>query len=360
MAELAMLQRGMQNDPIDQLTNAHLLRELKALVSHERRVTVRLIAILGELDVRRLYLAEGYSSLFTYCTQCLHLSEHASYNRIEAARTARKYPRVLDLLEDGSITLTTVSLLGSHLTPENHGELLTSAIHKSKREVEQQIAALRPLPPVPSVIRKLPVPAPAAAPEPIPLALDSIADDKTTQPRTVDTPTLLALPVARPPVVAPLAPERYKVQFTATRETHDKLRRAQDLLRHSVPDGDPAAIFDRALTLLLRHLERRKLGRADRPRPAAGVTVHSRHVPARVRRDVWARDDGRCAFVGTDGRCRERRFLEFHHVVPFAAGGPTTSDNLQLRCRAHNGHEAEKYFGRRGPAGLDGVASAPR
>jgi len=45
----------------------------------------------------------------------------------------------------------------------------------------------------------------------------------------------------------PLAPERYKVQFTVGRQTHDKLRRAQDLLRHSIPDGDPAAIFERAV-----------------------------------------------------------------------------------------------------------------
>jgi hypothetical protein len=33
--------------------------------------------------------------------------------------------------------------------------------------------------------------------------------------------------------------------------------------------------------------------------------------------------------------------------MPFAAGGPTVLDNLQLRCRAHNLHEAEKYFGPR-------------
>jgi hypothetical protein len=45
-----------------------------------------------ELDTRRLYLGEGCSSLFTYCTQVLHLSEHAAYNRIETARAARFSP----------------------------------------------------------------------------------------------------------------------------------------------------------------------------------------------------------------------------------------------------------------------------
>ena len=49
-----------------------------------------------ELDARRLYLGEGYSSLFTYCTQALHLAEGAAYNRIETARAARRFPMVLE------------------------------------------------------------------------------------------------------------------------------------------------------------------------------------------------------------------------------------------------------------------------
>jgi hypothetical protein len=91
-------------------------------------------------------------------------------------------------------------------------------------------------------------------------------------------------------MVTPLAPERYKVQFTVSRETHDKLRRAQDLLRHSTPTGDAAAIFDRALTLLLADLERSKLAATARPRTAKRAASGSRHVPAAVRRALWKRD----------------------------------------------------------------------
>jgi len=72
-------------------------------------------------------------------------------------------------------------------------------------------------------------------------------------------------------------------------------------------------------------------------------------VPSRKRhdcqREVWARDGGRCAFVGTTGRCAETGFLEFHHVVPYAAGGSATVENLQLRCTAHNKYETERFFG---------------
>jgi hypothetical protein len=135
------------------------------------------------------------------------------------------------------------------------------------------------------------------------------------------------------------------VQFTVSRETYEKLRRAQDLLRHTIPSGDPAAIFDRALSLLLADLEETKLAATERPRAARASSHGSRHIPAAVRREVWARDAGQCAFVGANGRCTEQGFLEFHHVVPYAAGGETTVQNLELRCRSHNAYEATQSFG---------------
>jgi hypothetical protein len=136
------------------------------------------------------------------------------------------------------------------------------------------------------------------------------------------------------------------VRFTASAETCAKLKRAQDLLRHAVPTGDTATIVDRALTLLVADLERRKLGATDRPRSRRASSVSSRRPPADVRRAVCRRDGDRCAYVSRDGRrCEERGFLEFHHVIPYAMGGETTVENIQLRCRAHNGYEAELFYG---------------
>src|SRR5262245_2068290 len=160
VAETAMLQRIMNKNLVHDLSDDQLLSALKSATAVEREATASLIALLAEVDARRLYLGQGYSSLFVYCTQCLHLSEHAAYGRIEAARVARKLPLVLEMIADGSITMTTVCLLSSHLTPDNHRRLLEAARHKSKREVEQQVAALRPSSIVTSSIRKLPEPRP--------------------------------------------------------------------------------------------------------------------------------------------------------------------------------------------------------
>jgi 5-methylcytosine-specific restriction endonuclease McrA len=333
--------------PFAQFSNDDLIAETKRLAVCERQATVHLIACLMEVDARRLYLGEGCSSLFTYCTQVLNLSEHAAYGRIEAARAARRFPKILELLADGELTLMAVNLLAPHLTPDNHLTLLKGARHKSKREVEHLLAHVHPQPDAISSVRKLPAPKPQPA-----LADVSVPHDEHVAASSSDQRAKAGdlASAKRPAVVVPLAPERYKVQLTVSRETYEKLRRAQDLLRHTIPDGDPAAVFDRALTLLVSELERTRLAAATKARQSRSPSApSSRHIPAEVKRAVWTRDAGRCAFVGTEGRCAERGFLEFHHVVPYAAGGAATFDNIQLRCAAHNAHEGELYFGRRQP-----------
>ena len=153
--------------------------------------------------------------------------------------------------------------------------------------------------------------------------------------------------------MTPLAPDRYKVQVTIGGETLEKLRLAKDLLRHAVPSGDEAVIFDRALTALLSDLAQKKFAASERPRPAPPSRPGSRTIPAELKRRVWLRDLGRCAFVAATGRrCTERAFLEFHHVEPYALGGEATLANIQLRCRSHNAYEARLWFG-------DGMETGP-
>jgi hypothetical protein len=147
--------------------------------------------------------------------------------------------------------------------------------------------------------------------------------------------------------VTPLSPDRYRYQLTIGGSTLEKLRLAKDMLRHALPSGDDEAVLDRALTALIADLARKKFAAEEKARPSRRQAPGSRHVTASVKRAVWVRDLGRCAFVGTDGhRCRERAFVEFHHVRPYAVGGEASVENIQLRCRRHNGYEARVYFAR--------------
>jgi hypothetical protein len=335
------------------LGNAELTAELIRLARGEREATAALIVHLAEFDARRLFEGAGYSSLFRYCRKVLRLSEDAVYNRIKTARAARRYPVIVNRLESGALSLTTVRLLAPRLTPENHRELLEAASGKGKQAVEELLARRFPQLDVPARVRKLPsrpvTPAREVEPAgtPTPNTCPPVAGGAPLAAAAgPETPLVLPMPAAARPVVRPLAPERYEIRFTASAETREKLRVAQDLLGHAIPSGDLAQVFDRALTLLVADLSRRKFAATARPRRSRGQSHESRNVPAEVKRLAAARDQRRCAFVAPNGhRCDESRFLEFHHVVPYAAGGLPTAENIQLRCRAHNGYEADLFYG---------------
>jgi hypothetical protein len=281
----------------------------------------------------------------------LRLSEDAAYNRIKAARAARLYPEIVGMLADGSLSTTTVRLLAPHLTPENHEKLLAAASTRGKQEVEELLARWFPRPDVAPLVRKIPnrrVAAQAAV-SPGDGARETdlrFGSSARASPVESGAAPVMAAATPKPPLVRPLATDRYEVRFTADGETRRLLREAQDLLGHALPSGDLAAVFHRALVVLVTDLKRRKFGATSRPRPVRVSKTGSRTSGAAVRREVGARDANRCAFVSKDGhRCGETRFLEFHHVVPHAVGGRATAENIQLRCRAHNGHEVDLFFG---------------
>ena len=285
------------------LTDEQLLGAVKRLAARERDSTADLVAHFVELEARQLYLGAGFTSLYEYCREVLHLSEDRACNRIAAARAARDFPSVLPMLADGRLNLSTLRMLIPHLA-EDHDQLLAAAAFKSRRELRELLARRSPRPDVPSALRKLP----------------GLA-------------------------VEPLAEDRYLIKFTAGPAMVARLRQAQDLLRHAVPSGDAGEIFDRALTALLAELEKRKFGATSRPGPLRPSARESRHIPANVKRAVWMRDDGQCSFAGNGGRrCEARALLEFHHLAPYATGGEASVENIALRCRAHNQYEADRYF----------------
>ena len=334
------------------LSDHDLLARIGVLAEREREATVELIAHLAALDARpSLYAARGPGSLFGYCTDVLHLSEDAACNRISAARACRLFPVILDRLASGAVSLTSVRMLRPHLTLENHESVLANASGKTLREVEAVIAALAPRPDVPTSVRKLPEAASRSLD--LPDAAGSVRPPAPAAPPP---------PPARRPVIETTSPERYRVQFTIGKESHDRLRRLQALLRREIPDGDAGQIVERALAVLLDKVEKSKFAATSRPRrpirpgtdrvrlpdEARTPIPRSRDIPNAVQRGAWRRDDGRCGFVSKDGvRCKERTFLEFHHIRAFARGGPATVDNIGLRCRRHNQYEAELVFGPR-------------
>jgi hypothetical protein len=220
--------------------DAALLEALKRLATRSAELEADLLVHLGEVDARGLALERGYRSLHAYCVEVLHFSEAVAFHRITAARAVRRFPEILERIRGGELHLSGLRLLIPHLTPEACAGLLDLARHQSKRAIEERLADRAPKPDAPAQVRRLPEPAVPTKP----LALDA-APAVPPPPAPAPIVPRRAVP---PPSPEPLGESRYRIQFTARAETHAKLRRAQALLRHQIPDGDLARIFDRALT----------------------------------------------------------------------------------------------------------------
>ncbi len=378
-----------------------LLRRLVTLVANSRHTEADLVAHIGEVDARRLYVRQAAPSMFVCCTERLHLSEAEACLRIAAARASRQHPVLLEMLADGRVHLSAIAKLAKHLTPENRGELLRRATHRTNREIDELVAELAPRPDAPASIRRLPagrfvgLPASkrsevrAAISAPPSLALRSegvdsyvsnVVSGAATAPGADRAPSgaeparsgaaagsdavlrsgtvppfdrglsWVATRAPRRAVIEPLSPGRYKVQFTASVALRDKLERLQALMRSSIPDGDLAAIVEVAVTEKLERLEVRRFGRTKSPRRSVStshITPHTRHVPAAVKRAVDGRDQGRCRYAdGAGHRCTARAGLQFHHRRPWAAAGDHSPGNVSMLCSVHNRHLAEIDFGR--------------
>ena len=391
-------------EAIHQLDDDALLRSLKRFVGSSNHFTALVLAHLAEVDARAAYRRWACDTLATYCVYELRLSEDEAQRRCRAARIARQFPLLFDMLADASIHLTGILLLAPYLTEENHREVLARARYRRKSEIQRLVAELAPACDVPATIEPL---APARSSRRVPRSSwgvmheavmggvrQLVAGDGPAQAPSATQACCEDLLQALEDDIAALARSalptqgdtaepsdkstalRYKVQFTADQEYVDLFEQARALAWHQLPSGDIAALQKLAMKALVEKLLRRKcaVNQDLEPRPVepsaparrapaeasngtttsssqsstalSSTAAHRRRLPAAVRRAVWQRDAGRCTFTDERGRrCPATAAIEFHHEQPYARGGPDTLDNVHLRCRAHNDMAAEHDFG---------------
>ena len=345
------------------LSNARLESGLGELLAVGYRTEARIIAYLAEVEQRKLHLKEGSESLFDYCTRRLHLSNSEAFHRITAARIARQFPVVFNLLEQRQLHLTAVCLLRDYLTPENHRELLAQASHKTKWQVQELLARHFPRPDVESRVRKLPAPRSAIAPiaQPTGTAIapetnshdcDMTLQNSRLRPMEVPGPGPCRSQVApsqvapsRPdpspargaPVpiqVEPLSEARYRIQLNASATLKEKLDRLRALTSHSNPSGDLAVVIERAVDVALEQVEKRRFAKSNRPRVQSHTPSQTQSNGAetgidRAREKCKGASSPACAYSerGAAGDCRARRHavqLSWSKRLPmYGAGIPS-------------------------------------
>lgn len=343
---------------LSKIKNKELLEHFSVIVSKEKMAIADVVAYVAELYQRRLYLEEGYSSLFSFLTEKYGYSGSAAYRRIQSAKISLLFPTVVELLRSGKINLMTLSLVEPHVTKENGENILQEVIGKNKEDVEYYLSNhffIKER--VQDKIRRLPV----IKKEFNPCHSGSAEEGEGTEaictsPKESSNQDLgLRLDLCEKD---DLERRRVKIEFVADEGVATKIERSKELLRRKYPQGKLEDIVNEALDALLekKDPERKILRIGLKERKASTPMkegkheqksqVSSRYISQGLRRAIWRRDKGQCTFQSKDGKyCHETRMLEIDHIEPYSLGGKTEAQNLRLLCAAHNQVRSHKTFG---------------
>jgi hypothetical protein len=148
-----------------------------------------------------------------------------------------------------------------------------------------------------------------------------------------------------------MSADTYSVRVTIDAACKAELDQLVELLSHKTGGALVEVLREAIRCGIAKHGKRKGAVAPERKRSAPTTADPARSdprfIPIEVRRAVWKRDGGCCAWVSPDGkRCGSRFRLEFGHIQPVALGGKPTVDNIRLECRAHNQVEAVRVFGR--------------
>jgi 5-methylcytosine-specific restriction endonuclease McrA len=311
--------------PQTSLSDEELVSRIATLCLEGRRLVARLIVHLIEVEDRALDKKSACSSMWEFCTERLKMSDGEASRRLNAARLVRRFPSVLGRIERGETHLSALRQLRPYLEEENVDAVLDEAKGKTRSQLDEMIARRFPRPNAPTIE--------------IPIA----ANMTTVTAGATPAPAPALASAAR---IEPLSATGVLMQMTMTAEGYADLKRAKELLGHSIPDGDTVKVIERALRTLVEELERDRRAKTSRPQASVRPSRPG-HIAAATRREVFARDGEQCTYVDTEGRrCECRTRIELDHIQPRARGGSDVASNLRARCRSHNLHAAEEIFGK--------------
>ncbi len=291
------------------------------LARREHCALVDLLLALAEFDRIGVHRHLGFPSLFDYLNREVGLSRGSAYYRQVAARLVGKFPEVVEPLRDGRLCISNVPQLAKVMTEENRATVMRKFFHCSKQEAKQVVAEMLPAEVVPrrTVVTVGPLPAPV---EPAHVVVQPVELD-LTHPEGMK-PVL----EVRRTVVEPLTEHETRMHVTVSPAFMTLLKKARAGQSHVQPGATDEQVLTAALDLLIEKQGKRKAS-----------------VPAKVKREVVKRDEGKCQWkLDSGGVCGSTVRLEVDHVVPRGKGGPSTIENCRILCRLcrsrHNLHYA--------------------
>ncbi|MEQ1877905.1 MAG: HNH endonuclease signature motif containing protein [Bdellovibrionia bacterium] len=283
-----------------------------------------IIECLQEVEEHKVYLEFECRKLHEYVIRVIGLSESVAWSFILVARKAREVPALKEAISTGKLQVQKARKITSVLTGENQDYWIKLAVDEPQRVVEREVARVNP-------------------------------------------------GAARPERLKPVSENRWNVNLNASNELSDMLRRAQDLesqrlkraatiemtleasLRSYLETHDPLQKAKRA-----EERQKKKVANSEQEQESAtseqlqrtvsvARQIPRRPVAAKLKHQINLRDEARCIHTDKNGnRCQEKRWIQFHHIVPVSRGGRDTLENLATLCFGHHKlvHEEPEPRGR--------------
>ena len=441
---------------IKRLSNQELLSQTKVLVQKERRIHIQVLHHLREIESRKLYFSQGFSSLFDYAVKELGYSEGAAYRRIKAMRLCRDMPGTEGRLQSGRLSLSSACQLqnffekqakkSSYESVKQRENAFQEGNRKNSGKVDS-FGAVQQLgdsenswsqndlkgPFIPPMAREEEQPVKPLSVQQKQQFLEKVEGCSTRETERLLSEAAPSLSVSREKVRF-LGKDKVEIKTVIDKDCYRKLEELKNLLSHKNPSlscgrlltilvdeglrkHDPCRKGNRKrdiradnisekmvasaqklrktevvtgislkerrqtetvpIILIQRRKQPKMVASGKKLRQSGDVTVTSapklgqkgdisvskcvsvpekltvkvngkpgtvksqlirRAVPAQIRRDIWARDRGRCTYVNpkTKRRCGSRYLLQIDHIKPFALGGGSERENLRLLCAGHN------------------------
>ena len=262
--------------------------------------------VLQEIDLHKTFRVLGYNSLFDYAVRRLELSESIAYAFINVSRKAKEVPELKTAIQSGELSVFKARKITSVITPKNAKDWLNKAKVLTQQKLEKEVIKIAP---------------------------------KETTPERVRYVT----------------EERLKLELGVSEDLHRDIKRVQDLLcqrlRRAVTieetmqymvslfleKNDPVRKAKRVTEKKDPSVSQNKLKSTNQNANHRFLRTVRKPIPTEVKHRVLLRDQGQCTFhYATGERCAQKRWVDFHHILPKVGGGQDSLENLRTLCHHHH------------------------
>jgi hypothetical protein len=290
------------------LDDVSLWNRTAELALEERKLTLRFLHHLKEIENRRLYLRKGFGSLYDY-VKSLGYCETSTQMRISSMRLLRELPEIEEKIEKGSLSLSAVARAQTFFRKEQNfthkrieanqkQKILSSLEGQTTRQTEQTL-----------------------------LSISSNPEVHFREKKKLITPQVL------------------EYSFFADESLQLQLEKIKGVLSHRKSELNMTELIRTIAEMAWEKLNPGMKSNKSQSPPAQEV----KRTPSwALKRIIWQRDQGKCSHVDpkTGIRCNSFYKLELdHYPIPFAKGGPTSEENLRLVCKNHNTLHAVQAYG---------------